>query len=518
MSRESLRVALAALVTLGAVVLFCGTLEAAELSRRTIELRVGAAHVLSTAHPVRRVSVAAPEIADVVVVSPTELYTYGKKAGSTSVILWEEGNGQRTLLEVVVAPDLGSLKEKLYRLFPDEQVEVHASENGVVLSGTVSAPEVVDQVLRVARTYLRQPAQAAGPAREGGEGAGDGITNLMRVGGLQQVMLEVKFAEVTRGSEKDWQAGLGFLNVGKSFTGTVGTSPVFSPVTAKDFPARLVDGTSGIIEELDTHALIQRPGSLLVNIAATTANVFVNIKNFTAALRLLESEGLARVLAEPRLVTQSGQEARFLAGGEFPIPVATGFGQISIEFKEFGVALAFTPIVMSDGRISLRVAPSVSEIASTSVIPAGIVGANFVVPNLATRKLETTVQLYDGQTLALAGLLQDSLRENVSKIPGLGNLPVLGALFRSTSYTQQKTDLLVAVTPHLVKPVRAGSLSFPGDGFQPPSWYEFYLEGKLEGASVALEPKPISPAASPRSRPGSKPGGLEGEFGHKPVL
>jgi pilus assembly protein CpaC len=375
----------------------------------------------------------------------------------------------------------------------------------------------VDQVLRVTRTYLPQFASAGAAQPEGGGDAA--VTNLLKVGGLQQVLLEVKFAEVSRGSDKDWQAGLGLLNMGPSFNGAIGTGNAFTPVTAKNVPARLVDNTRGIIEDLDTHALVQATGSLLVNVAASTANVFVNIKNFTAAIRLLEQEGLARILAEPRLVTQSGQEARFLAGGEFPIPVATGFNQVSIEFKEFGVSLAFTPIVMGDGRISLRVAPSVSEIASTSVIPAGIVGTNFVVPNLSTRKLQTTVQLHDGQTLALAGLLQDSLRENVSKVPGLGDLPILGALFRSSSFRQQKTDLLVAVTPRLVKPVKAGSLSFPGEGFEPPSWYEFYLEGKLEGASTtAFVPRPISYAPTGRPAAEGKPGGLEGEFGHKPVL
>ena len=234
---------------------------------------------------------------------------------------------------------------------------------------------------------------------------------------------------------------------------------------------------------------------------ADAPNIFVNINNFTAALKLLENEGLARILAEPRLVTQSGHEASFLAGGEFPIPVSDDDG-ITITYKQFGVSLAFTPYILSNGKISLHVAPSVSEIARTSIIPAGIQGANFIVPNLATRKLDTTVELYDGQTLALAGLLQDNLRETVIKIPGLGDIPILGTLFRSSSYQQSKTDLLITVTPHLVKPVAKDSIVYPGEEMTMPNSFEFYLLGKFEGTRSVAEIE-------------IGEGGLEGEFGHQ---
>ena len=164
-----------------------------------------------------------------------------------------------------------------------------------------------------------------------------------------------------------------------------------------------------------------------------------------------------------------------------------GDDQITVEYKEFGVSLIFTPVVLSDGKISLRVAPSVSDIVSVQEIPSGIIGADFIVPNLSVRKLETTVQLHDGQTLALAGLLQDKFFDRVEKIPGLGDLPILGALFRSSSFQEEKTELMIAVTPHLVKPAEAGSLKFPGDDFQTPNWYEFYLEGRLEGRRPASD-------------------------------
>jgi len=465
---------------------------AAEVTRRTLELKVGGSELLQLAHPVRRATIAAPEVADVVVLSPRELYTFGKKVGYTSVVLWEEGNGGRTLLDVVVSMDLTALKEKLHQLFPEETIEVYASETGVVLAGTVSGPEVVEEVLRLTQTYL--PRLAEGGESVGGTGrSGSGVTNLLRVGGGQQVMLEVKFAEVVRDSGKDWQAALGLGGLGSSFAGAAGV------------------GTLG------PGSLPNAAGSLLFNFAGNAANVFMQLKDLTGALQFLEKEGLARTLAEPRLVTLSGQEASFLAGGEFPIPVAHDGNEITIEFKDFGVALRFTPIVLRDGKISLRVAPTVSEIASASTIPAGILGADFIVPNLSTRRLETTVQLYDGQTLALAGLLQENLREEVQKIPGLGDIPILGALFRSQSYRQEKTDLLIAVTPHLVKPNPEGALRFPGEHMQVPDRFEFYLEGRLEGDRA--DP-PVSGLSAHRFAPPAQTtqGGLEGDFGHRPSL
>ncbi len=367
------------------------------------------------------------------------------------------------------------------------------------MSGIVSGPEVMEQVLRLARTFL--PPKAEGERSEEDTGkSGDGITNLMSVGGIQQVMLEVKFAEVSRTSGRDLQAAFGFDGISDS------------------------DAAAGGIGDLgvgsDGSATGATFGSLLLNFANfadNPANIFVKISDFSAALTFLETEGLARLLAEPRLITQSGQEASFLAGGEFPIPIPQGDGTISIEYKEFGVALTFTPVVLSDGKISLRVAPSVSDITSSSSIPAGIAGADFIVPNLVTRKLETTVQLYDGQTLALAGLLQDKLRESVSQIPVLGDLPIIGALFRSTSYQQEKTDLIISVTPHLVMANKEGTIKYPGESMQIPNRYEFYLEGRLEGRRPLDDSNSSSDHRFNTMLPTTDQGGLEGSFGYEPV-
>jgi pilus assembly protein CpaC len=486
--------------------LFSPGATARELDRQTLQLKLGGSDIIKTIAPFKRVTIANPTIADVVVLSPKEIYVYGKEVGFTSMILWEAGQA-KTVLDVVISLDITALKEQLYDLYPNEKVEVYASETGIVLSGTVSGPEVVEQVLRLTRAFL--PVKAEGERDTGGSGrSGSGITNLLQVGNLQQVMLEVTFAEVSRDSGRDLQVGMGLKNMGtdlgSDFTaGSVGTGP-------------LGVGIFG--------SLVQDAGSLLLNFAGDTlsgtannaANIFVEINHFTAALQFLESEGLARTLAEPRLVTQSGQEASFLAGGEYPIPVRSGAADnaVTIEFKEFGVGLSFTPVVMSDGKISLRVSPSVTSV--TSVVPAATGGGS--VPILSTRKLNTTVQLYDGQTLALAGLLQENMRDVVRMVPLLGDIPILGALFRSTNYVEEKTDLLVAVTPHLIKPGLEGSLKFPGENMQIPNRYEFYLEGRLEGRrsdgdESALKQHNFFEMPTDAARAG----GLEGDFGYQPV-
>lgn len=494
-----------AALALGLVFLLTGLAGATETNREAIDLKMGGSKIFTAQHTFKRVAIADEKVADLVVLSPRELYVFGKSVGYTSVVLWEEGKSTKTLLDVAVSLDLTGLKEKLQELYPNgyQNIKVHGTETGIVLSGSVSGPEVAEQVIRLAQTYLPK----AGSGDRGSEGtgkSGSGITNLLQIDGMQQVMLEVKIAEVTREKGKDWSAGLGLNKLSKEFKMSAGVG-------------KLGVSSTGTLAS-------QNPGTLLLNFAGNAANVFVNIDEFTAALEILEEEGLARTLAEPRLVTQSGQEASFLAGGEFPIPVAqsssstSGGSTITIEFKEFGVGLVFTPVVLSDGRISLRVAPSVTELSDIGAftLSSGSDSPSFTIPGLTTRKLESTVQLYDGQSLAIAGLLQDTMRNNVSKIPGLGDLPILGPLFRSTSYLQNKTELLIAVTPHLVAPVKEGSITFPGEKIQPPNWYEFYLEGVLEGRRYGSDPSQMSQHKLAFS-PDEKSGGLEGNFGYLPL-
>lgn len=479
--------------------------------RKTFELRKGGSELVKTEYAFKRISVADPNIADVLVLSPKEFYVYGKQVGFTSMILWDEKQS-RTLVDVLVSVDPTALKKKIHELFPKEDISVTSSETGVVLAGTVSGPEVVEQVLRLTERFLTKQAEAKKGSAGTGQ-SGGGITNLLKIAGPQQVLLEVKFAEVSRKSGRDLQAGFGLKGLGSDFAGNIGTKNVLQPFNhILDADKGLgghtyVPGSNSMLTDGGVLGSVQDVGSLLLNLAGQATNVFINIDNFSLALNFLEAEDLARVLAEPRLVTQSGQEASFLAGGEYPYPIDNGTDGIEIAFKEFGVGLKFTPIVQSDGMITLRVAPSVTDITNTIETAAGFQ------PILSTRRMESTVQLRDGQTLALAGLLKENMNNAVEKVPLLGDLPVLGALFRSSGFREEKTDLIVAITPHLVKPVKEGEISFPGEFIRKPNRFEFYLEGKLEGRRSGDDPSQLTEhrfaAASAASG-----GGLEGQFGH----
>ena len=493
----------------------------------SIELSSGdTQNYVSKYHHLKRVIVGAPDMVHVDVIAKDEIVLVGRAMGQSKILLRDDMDNTTTL-NVFVSPDVSLLKRRIYQLFPNQDIKIYSNANGVILGGVVTGAEIIEQVLRVASQILAAPtggrpkpikvddnvkAKAAKDelatviaqkqiisARagdgEGGDVASTGtsspqIINLMKIGGPQQVMLEVKIAEVSRGSERNLQAAFKLGGLGNSFGGAVGVSPLGGV------------GAGGI------PSLPSLAGDLFVNLAglADTANIFINIDNFSLAMQFLEDENLARLLAEPRLVTQSGQEASFLAGGEFPYQ-SVDDNQVSVQFKEFGVGLKFTPIIGSDGMVTLRVSPSVSEI--TEVVPTSTGPA----PVLSSRKLSTTVRLRDGQTLVLAGLLQDNLREIVSKVPMLGDIPILGALFRSSWYQEKKTDLLVAVTPHIVKPVREGDISFPGEFLKPPNRLEFYLEGRLEGQRTAEDPSILS-QHSFITETAIDGGGMEGDFGH----
>ena len=523
------------------LVLILATTVTAEV--RHLELQSGDVHTyVSEDHPLRRVVVGNPDIVHVDVASRNEIILVGKKLGNTKILLRDD-TGHSTTLDVLVSPDITTLKKRINELFPGQDIKVYSNKSGVILAGTVTGSEIIDQVLRVANQLLlvapdkgvasvkiaegvetsatkEELAQVISESKgitveavakqESGAQTGQSgpsIINLIQVGGPQQVLLEVKFAEVNRNSTRELQAGIGLGGLGNDFTGAFSSSGnVLTDFDATGLTGVIPGGQTGVLNDVSIPGVPDAPGSLFLNLT-DGANVFVNIDNFTAMLRFLEEERLGRILAEPKLVTMTGQEASFLAGGEFPFQQIDEEGNIGIQFKEFGVGLRFTPIVNSDGMITLRVSPSVTDISQliqTSTGPQA---------QFSTRKLNSTVQLHDGQTLALAGLLQDDLTEVVNKIPLLGDIPILGALFRSTNYQQQKTDLLIAVTPHLIQPLHEGELTYPGEFIKPPNRFEFYLEGRLEGRRSPTDPSQLHRHGF---IPGS--GGLEGDFGHTTEL
>jgi pilus assembly protein CpaC len=407
------------------------------------------------------------EIADVLPVSLSSVYILGKAVGSTNLSLFDKKGVLIAVVDIVVSPDTQGLKRKLAELLPTEAVGVTASNDSVILDGKVSTPAAAERIAAIAETYAPKK-----------------VLNMMSIATATQIMLEVRFAEMSRGTVKE--LGISNVNFGNGLTNTTGV--IVGPVA----------GTSGY------SASLSFPGS-----------------NLSFRLDALEQQGLVRTLAQPNLIALSGETASFLAGGEFPVPTGvTVTGQVTIEFKEFGVGLKFTPTLLEDGLINLLVNPSVSALDAT----AGIDLNGLRIPGLRTRKATTTLELRDGQAFAMAGLIQSDFRDTVNAIPLLGKLPVLGALFRSTSYNRNETELVIIVTPRLVRPVKAGTvLTLPTDRVQEPSDLDLFLMGTpvKNGTMTPTGPLPgpangnnrVGTAATPTAN-AARPGGVEGDFGH----
>ncbi len=404
------------------------------------QVTLGQSILINTTNAVRQVSLATPDIADSVLLSPRQIYVIGKRIGTTTLTLWD-GQGNIAVLDIDVTPNIVGLKENLRQIMPLEQIRVTAANEGIALYGDVSSAAHLDQALTIANLYA--------PER---------VTNLMQVSGVHQVMLEVRVAEMSSTLTK---------RLGINFT-ALGDGAFFGLNLFNDLIA---------IDEL----MIEDGLPTLRTILSSSINSVLQFDaggvTVTGFLDALKSDGLVKILAEPTLVALSGQEASFLSGGEFPILVPQNNDTISVEFRPFGVALRFTPTVLSPERISIQVSPEVSELDfTTSVTFAGT-----RVPGLTVRRASTVIELADGQSFAIAGLLQERVREVVSKFPGLGSIPILGALFRSSSFERGETELVIIVTPRLVKPLDMAAQSLPTDQYIEPNDIEFYLFGKLEG-------------------------------------
>lgn len=433
-----------------------------------LTLNMGKSVILTSPEPVKRVSLAAPEIADAMVLTPRQIYLTGKAPGVTNLTLWTTENNIAALFDVEVTPDVSRLKEALFKLLPDErEIKVLATNDSVTLSGTVSSSSNFAQAAALAESYFPKK-----------------VINLLQVGGVHQVMLEVRVAEMSRTMLK--RLGVNFNWI--SNTGATFGVSMLNNLTrvAGDFPVSPVGFSDRI------NILFRFLG---------------NKGTWTGFIDALKEEGLTKVLAEPTLITLSGKSANFLAGGEFPIPVPqpSGVGTtITIQYKPFGVGLWFTPTVLSGNKINIQVAPEVSDLDFTNAIQI----SGFVVPSLTTRRVSTSVELADGQSFAIAGLLRDNIREVVQKFPVLGDIPILGALFRSTSFQKSETELIVIVTPHLVKPLDLAKQTLPTDQYIEPDDFEFYLLGKLEGQGPKAAATRSSALLPHKERK------LEGPFGH----
>jgi pilus assembly protein CpaC len=439
--------------------------EVISVKGRKINLEVGKSIIIRSAVPIVRVSSANDQVATVTGLSPTQVYvTAGKASGVTNITLWQAEDKVAAVYDVEVAPDVSSIKEKIQRLFPEEKgLRISASHDSLTLAGTVSSTAVLSQVMALAEAY-------------GGEKK---VINMVQVSGVHQVMLEVRVAEMQRTLTKQ-------LSI--NFTMAAGSS----------FGMGLLGGLGSVVSPVA--GAINTPPSL--NLAPATNALFHIAGNpsLTAFLDALKQDGLVKVLAEPTLMALSGQTATFKAGGEFPVPIPQGLGTVGIEYKEYGVRLDFTPTVLDDNRISMKVAPEVSELDYTNAVT--IQGTT--VPALTKRGVATVIELGDGQSFAIAGLLQDNITEKIGKYPYLGDTPVLGALFRSSQFQRNETELVVIVTPHLVKPIDLKNQPLPTDRYVEPSDTDFFLRGLLQGCQKASPPPVCQDSKA----------GLEGDFGH----
>lgn len=446
--------------------------------------------VLSLDAPAARISVGNADIADILILRSSQLYVLGKDLGTTNVLLWDNNDRLIGTVSVEVTHDLQALKAKLHHLMPDERIEVYSAQRNIVLAGRVANVSNMNAAVRIAQGYFKASAETRaqqgstefGAANVAEEEVGD-VINMMSVGGAQQVMLEVKVAEIARTELKRLDVRFNTIltrssrwNVGGVNGGASFPDQVFVPgnfrVPVFDNPAP----HGPVIDEFaPTTAVIQDKGFF----ASLLTEEFLFNLTFDAA----RERGLAKILAEPTLTTLTGQEAEFLSGGEFPIPVPQQNGAVTIEFKVFGVGVRFLPVVLDSDRINLKLGISVSELVNNNsiAIQRDGVSSSFIIPSLSTRSAESTVELSDGQTIGIAGLINENMREVVTKFPGLGDLPGLGVLFRSQSFQKGETELLILVTPHLAKPVLPADIRLPTDNVSEAGDIGFFLGGKLEG-------------------------------------
>jgi pilus assembly protein CpaC len=385
----------------------------------SVKLLVGRSTVVDVGSAIARVSLTSADVADAVVTSANQLLVNGKMPGTISMYVWERSGGLHRY-EIVVQRDLAHLNEQMTRLFPGEQIEAQSSGKGVVLSGRVSNKEVFDKAYSVAGGYVEKA---------------DEVVNMLQVlesTASNQVLLRVRFAEVSRSAITDLGASL--------FTGANGYKDVLARSTTST-PAPVFDNSDPLREKL-------------------VFSDFLNLFLFDAkhqlgtVIKALQTKGQFQSLAEPNLVAESGKDASFLAGGEFPVPVAQGSGAnlaISVQYKEFGVRLNFTPVIHGD-RVHLKVRPEVSTLDFAN----GVLLNGFRIPALSTRRTETEVDLVTGQTFAIAGLINNSMSSTLQKIPGIGDIPILGLLFKSKQANKDQTELVVMITPEILARTSSG--------------------------------------------------------------
>ena len=405
-----------------------------------LTLEVSKGRVIRLPRPAATVFVADPEIADVQAQSASIVYLFGRRTGSTSLYAIDENDQLLVRTAITVQHNLSGLRQAIGQLMPDAQVTASTVDGSIVLDGQVDNPVQAQELRELAERYL---------------GEEESVLFRVRIAAPTQVNLRVRVAEVSRDVLKEFGINWEAIFANGNFT--------FGLVSGRS----VSDGLGNFLRS--------PTGANSAFGSWQSGDDFVN-----TALDALAEEGLVNVLAEPNLTALSGETASFLAGGEFPIPIDSDEDGLEIEFKEFGISLAFTPTVLSSNRISLRVRPEVSDLSEKGAITIN----GLTIPALATRRAETTVELGSGQSFAIGGLLSTDIENAISKYPGIGDVPVLGALFRSTRFRSNETELVILVTPYLVRPVDEPVMALPTDGYKAPSDIERILMGRLHSAQL----------------------------------
>lgn len=407
-----------------------------------LQVPMNRAVVVESDTPFAELSIANPGIADISSLSDRTIYVLGKEPGRTTLTILGPDGGLISNVEVHVTPDVAEFRERLAQILPGEHIEVRTANDGIVLSGTVSSIARLDRALELANRYA--------PER---------VSNLMSVGGTQQVMLRVQFAEMQRTVSQALSSSIGIQ--GDALSGDLGLS---AGTNTLNTAGAVGDAFTGSIPAGNANN-----GAVLFGFNAGGVEVGI-------LLEALESRGIVRTLAEPNLTALSGQEARFLAGGEYPVPISQDDDTITVEFKPFGVELNFVPRVVDGDIINIELEAAVSSIDPSNSIS---LGEGFSIDAFRRRETSTTVEMRDGESFAIAGLLSDDFQDLSGQVPWLGDVPVLGALFRSAEFSRQQTELVIIITPHLVTPTRGDAYALPTDRVRPPTERDLFLFGRV---------------------------------------
>lgn len=440
---------------------------------RQLLLSTGEGQMINLPRKVASVWTSNPGIADIYVNSANQISVFGKEFGEATVIATAADGSVVYGAAVSVSPNVSNINEALHRAMPDSNITVTTLGQMAVINGTVASPEDASQAEALVRSVLNAGIKDGEPLKVL-------PVNRLKTATPLQVMLKVRIAEVNRSLIK--QIGVNIFS-NDSTRGTQGSinRGGISFVNGNPYGGLAVQGI---------------PGGSTLAIAGKVLGL-----DLIGSLDLLENDGLVTTLAEPNLTALSGETASFLAGGEYPIPISQSLGAVSVEYKQYGVGLAFTPIVLSDGRISMRVRPEVSELSNEGSVKLG----DFVIPALTTRRAETTVELGSGQSFMIAGLLRNSNTNNIEKAPFLGDLPIIGALFRSTSFRRNETELVIIVTPYLVRP-SSGQLATPIDGYRAPTDPQQMLEGQTYTGKPVTTPTAVPAVAAQPAAGAPAPG------------